>query len=244
MLPHAFDKTEYQESMQDQTPSSKWWKRFASLTMTAFSTILEMNFMEVWQSLQTHGFLIMCSWVAGALLMRPKCNSQFLTMPTWMEHLFFFLYIMQHKFIISNIPCLMHQPSQSLQFCTNFSNLRVVLILHHKCMHLINSLWCRCDLAVSSHLFPFSAVQHSHWDPSCQQQHVCLIASHNLQHFQAPVQELILQHVLPSPHYLILQAQSKAIHTATFGLQKIITLVIFSASCRWQAQQRRSTMQV
>ncbi len=78
----------------------------------------------------------------------------------------------------------------------------MVLILHHKCMHLINSLWCRCDLAVSSHLFPFSAVQNSHWDPSWQQQqHVHLIASHNLQHFQAPVQELILQHVLPSPHY-------------------------------------------
>ncbi len=81
--------------------------------------------------------LIMRSWVAGALLMRPKCNSQFLTMPTWMKCLLFFLYIMQHKFIISNIPCLMHQPSQSLQFCRNFSNLRVVLILHHKYMHLI-----------------------------------------------------------------------------------------------------------
>jgi hypothetical protein len=30
---------------------------------------------------------------------------------------------------------------------------------------------------------------------------VCLVAANDQQHFQAPVQELILQHILPSPHY-------------------------------------------
>ncbi len=44
------------------------------------------------------------------------------------------------------------------------------------------SLWSRCNATVSSHPFPSSAVQHSHRDAYCQQQH------NNLQHFQAPIQ--------------------------------------------------------
>jgi len=62
-------------------------------------------------------------------------------------------------------------------------------------MELIYSIQFRCNPAVSSHLFPFSAVQHSHGDTCCQQQHGFLIAAHNPQHFQAPIQELISQHV-------------------------------------------------
>ncbi len=41
------------------------------------------------------------------------------------------------------------------------------------------SLQSRCNLAVSSHLFPFSAIQHPHRDASYQQQHRCLTATHN-----------------------------------------------------------------
>jgi len=73
---------------------------------------------------------------------------------------------------------------------------------------------------------------------------VCLVAANDQQHFQEAVQELVLQHILPSPHITVnLQALSKAIHTAIFGLQGI-TFIIFSASCRWPAWPRRSTMQV
>ncbi len=63
------------------------------------------------------------------------------------------------------------------------------------------SLQSRCNLAISVHLFPFSAIQHSHRDVPCQQKHICLTAVHNWQHFQAPFQESVWQHVLQSPHY-------------------------------------------
>ncbi len=61
------------------------------------------------------------------------------------------------------------------------------------------SLQSRCNLAVSSHLFPFSAIQHPHRDASCQQQHRCLTTAHNQQHCQAPFQEFNWQYVLRSP---------------------------------------------
>jgi hypothetical protein len=44
---------------------------------------------------------------------------------------------MQNKCHIRHIPSIMHEPSQSLQFCTNCNHLRVVLIISYKCMHLI-----------------------------------------------------------------------------------------------------------
>ncbi len=45
------------------------------------------------------------------------------------------------------------------------------------------SIQFRSDLTVSFHLFPFPAIQHSHRDACCQQQHRCLSAVHNQQQF-------------------------------------------------------------
>ncbi len=68
----------------------------------------------------------------------PKWNSKFLGMVTQKKDLFFFLYhIMQNKFYRRHIPCIVHEPWQSLQFCMNFNHLRVVMIVYYKCMHLI-----------------------------------------------------------------------------------------------------------
>ncbi len=50
---------------------------------------------------------------------------------------FFFLNIIQKKFHTRHVPCVMHEPWQSLQFCINFNNLGLVLILYCKHMHLI-----------------------------------------------------------------------------------------------------------
>jgi hypothetical protein len=83
--------------MQEQTPSSKWWKQLASLTMIALPTIFEMNFVEVWQSLQTCRFFIIQSgvglitlWASSMLLhfaymstrLHPTKTSK--THPHWM----------------------------------------------------------------------------------------------------------------------------------------------------------------
>ncbi len=67
----------------------------------------------------------------------PKGNSQFLAMVTQMKYLFFFFHIIQNKFCARHVPCIMHEPWQSLQFCTNFNHLGVVSILFYKSMHLI-----------------------------------------------------------------------------------------------------------
>ncbi len=68
----------------------------------------------------------------------PKCNSKFLAMVTLMKHLFFFFFhIMQNKFNIRHIPRMVHEPWQSLQVYMNFNHMGVVLILYHKCRHLI-----------------------------------------------------------------------------------------------------------
>jgi len=53
------------------------------------------------------------------------------------------------------------------------------------------SLQPRCHPAVSSHLFLFSAVQHSHKDACCQQQQRYFKTAHSQQHFQAPIQEFV-----------------------------------------------------
>ncbi len=71
------------------------------------------------------------SWVD-----EPEYNSQFLAMVTQMKYLVF-LNIIQKKFRTRHVPCIMHEPWQSLQFCINFSHLGLVLILYHEQMHLI-----------------------------------------------------------------------------------------------------------
>ncbi len=65
----------------------------------------------------------------------PKCNSQVLAMVTQVKYLFF--HIMQNEFHTRQIPHIMHEPWQSLQFSMNFSYLGVVLTLYYKCMHLV-----------------------------------------------------------------------------------------------------------
>ncbi len=76
-------------------------------------------------------------WSTRSCIDEPHCNIQFLTMVTQMEHLFFFFHIMQNKFSLRHIPGIMHRPWQSLQFCTDFNHLRVVLIIYYKHIHLI-----------------------------------------------------------------------------------------------------------
>jgi hypothetical protein len=65
-----------------------------------------------------------------------------------------------------------------MQFFMNFHDLWVVLIPYYKCMHLIIHFNLG-DPAVSSHLFPFSVIQHYHRKACCQQQYRCLTAAHN-----------------------------------------------------------------
>ncbi len=63
--------------MQEQTPSTKWWKQLASLTMMALPTIFEMNFVEVWQSSQTHRFFLIRRGVRGDVLMSLNAIASF-----------------------------------------------------------------------------------------------------------------------------------------------------------------------
>ncbi len=72
----------------------------------------------------------------------PQCNSQLLAMVTEMKHLFFFVFffffhIVLNKFSTKHVPIIMHEPWQSLPFCTVFNHLRVVLIIYYKPLHLI-----------------------------------------------------------------------------------------------------------
>ncbi len=108
---------------------------------------------------------------------------------------------MQHKISICHIPCIMHQLWQSLQFCMDFHNLRVVLSsTTNVCSSLFTSIQVRrdCFFIPLSFLCHSTFLLRSQLPPAAYK---FLIASHNLQHFQAPVQELVYPHILPSPHY-------------------------------------------
>jgi hypothetical protein len=75
----------------------------------------------------------------------------------------------------------------------NFTWVSIILGgLHHSIqMHAPHySFQYKCNLIIFWHLFPFSTIQHSYWDPSCQQ-HKSLIAPHNMQHFHVHVQKLV-----------------------------------------------------
>ncbi len=128
----------------------------------------------------------------------PKGNSQFLAMVTQMKYLFFFFHIIQNKFCARHVPCIMHEPWQSLQFCMNFNHLGVVSILFYKCMHLIihfnpgatRLFLCTFSLSLLFNILTDMPVANSSID-----------VWHNQEHSQAPFQEFICQHVLPSPCY-------------------------------------------
>ncbi len=157
--------------MQWQTPSSKWWKRLASITMMALPTIFEMNFVDVWQSLQIRRFFLIQRGVPGGVLMSPNAIASF---SLWW-----------HK---------------GNTFSSSTSSRTISAVLHGFQLseggldHLLQaygphySLQSMCHWAISSHLFPFSAIQHPHRDICSQQQCICLTAVHKQQHFQAPIQ--------------------------------------------------------
>ncbi len=135
----------------------------------------------------------------------PKCNSQFLTMVTQMKYLFFIFHIMQNEFCTRYVgPTSCMSPdnlcSSTHEFQSSGGGLDP-LQQRNVCSWADYSLQSRFDPAVSSHLFPCSAIQHSHRDACCQQQHRCLTAAHNQQHSQAPFQEFVWQCILPSTHH-------------------------------------------
>ncbi len=164
----------HQYSMQDQTPSSKWWKWMAPLTMMALPTIFEMNFVEVWQSLQILKFFLIRRGVPRAVLMRLNAIASFsLWWHKW-NNFSSSSTSSRTNSVQGTYPGIMHEPCQSLQFCMNFNHLGVVLIPYYKGMHLI--IHFNPGVSISLHLFPFSDVQHSHRDVCCQQQHRCLTA--------------------------------------------------------------------
>ncbi len=125
----------HQYSMQDQTPSSKWWKWMAPLTMIALPTVFEMNSGSAAIFINPKIFSYLKRNIRSCVD-ELKCNRQFLDMVMQMKYHFFF-HIIQNKFCTRHIPCIMHEPWQSLQFCMNFNHLGVVSILHYKHMHLI-----------------------------------------------------------------------------------------------------------
>ncbi len=120
--------------MQEQTPSSKWLKWLASLSMITLLTILQINFVKVWQSSQTCRCFLIWRRVPGAVFTSPNAMASFLLW--WHKWDFFFFHIMQNKFNIRHIPCIMHEPWQSLQFCTDFNHLRAVLIIYYNHRYL------------------------------------------------------------------------------------------------------------
>ncbi len=99
--------------------------------MIALPTTFELNFVEVWQSSQTHRFFIILSGVPGAVLMSPNAKAVSHHSDTYETP--FLLY----TFSIWRLPHIVHGPWQSLQFCMDFNHLRMVLIVYYKCLHLL-----------------------------------------------------------------------------------------------------------
>jgi hypothetical protein len=113
-------------------------------------------------------------------------------MLTKMEHLFFFFHILQNQFSISHVPHMMHEPQDNL--CGSAQTSIIwgwFLIMYYKCMHLIIHFNPGATWLFLHTSFISLPVQHSHRYACYHRQHRCLIAAHNHQHFQAPVQESI-----------------------------------------------------
>ncbi len=184
--------------MQEQTPSSKRWTQLASLTMIALPTIFEMNFVEVWQSSQTHRFFLNWRGIPAIVLMSPNAIASFsLWWPKW------------NNYSSSSTSCKIiflqgTYPHINLDNLCSFKWISIIWggldpLLQVYAPHY--SLQPRCNLPTSSHLFPLSTIQQSQIDAYYQQQHKSLTTTHNQQHYQAPFQEFVWQHILPTPHY-------------------------------------------
>ncbi|KAL0926815.1 hypothetical protein M5K25_003066 [Dendrobium thyrsiflorum] len=77
MLQLLLKEFNHQNSPQEHDPSSKWWNLFLSLTTIVLPVILEMNFVTVWQSLQTRRFFTILIVVPGRVLINPKAIASF-----------------------------------------------------------------------------------------------------------------------------------------------------------------------
>ncbi len=89
--------------MQEQTPSSKWWKWMAPLTMFALPTIFQMNSgsVAIFTNPKIFSYL---KRNTRSCVDELKCNRQFLAMVMQMKYLFFFFHIIQNKFCTRHIP--------------------------------------------------------------------------------------------------------------------------------------------
>ncbi len=153
---------------------------------------------------------------------------------------------MQNQLTIRQIPSIMHDPWQSTispvlhGFQSSEGGLDPLLQTYAP-RYLLQS---RCNPAVLHTFFPFSTIQHSHRDAYFQHSHRCFVSSTSPAEFSGCNSRYCLaMHYVISTLPWILQVFSKAIHAATFGFQGT-TMTMFSASCRWPAQQKRLTMQV
>ncbi len=166
-------------TIHEQTPSSKWWKRLVFLTMICLLIIMKLT---LWKCGNLHR---PADYLPGDLLMSPNARASF---SLWW-----------HKWntFSSSTSCM---SPDNLFSSAWFQSSGVVLIIHNKCMHLI-IYFNPGVIQLFLHTAFLSAVQHSHRDACSQQQHRCLTAAHNQQHSQVPFQEFVWQHNLPSPHY-------------------------------------------
>ncbi len=194
--------------------------------------------MEIFANLH---FLSYSKRITRSCVDEPKCNSQLLTMVTQMKCLFFFFHIIQNKFRTRLVPCIMHEPWQSLQFCMNFNHLGVVSILYYKHIHLIihfnpDATWLfLCTFFFS---LPFNILTEMS------------LASRSIYVWQQYITDSIFRLHFKNLFgntfcnlHITMNSASKAIHASTCGVQGI-AMTIFSASCRRPAQPRRSTIQV
>ncbi len=151
--------------------------------MIALPTSFEMNFVEVWQSSQTHRFFLI--W-RGAVLMTPNAIASFSLW--WHKWNTFSSSSTSYRstFIQGMYPASCNRPDN----CCSSAWISITWGWSCSSTNAYTSLFTSMQ-ALFFHLFPSSAVQHSHRVAYCHQQHRCLIAAHNLQHFQALIQEPI-----------------------------------------------------
>ncbi len=154
--------------------------------MIALPLIFDMNLVEVWQLPHTRRFLKMQSAVPGGVPISPNAMASF---SLWWHKCNFSSSSTSCKtnFVACTYPAMVicldnplssawispiwgWSPSSTTNVCTLYS------------------LQSMCTLTVFPHLFLSSAVGCWHWDPICQQQHICLIAAHNQQNFQGQLQ--------------------------------------------------------
>jgi len=110
----TFDNVVYMSSdikLNMVIEEADYWHSSAWLLSQQF---LRWNYVEVWQSSQTCNKFFLIWRGLPRVVLRPKCNSQFLVMVTQMKYLFFFFHIMQSEFHTRHVTGIMHEPWQSV----------------------------------------------------------------------------------------------------------------------------------